>query len=103
MRVGGRQDAFLDSTRRSHSRSSMYRRMASWRNSLILRPSSLSTYGTCSAISCGMEKVMTLDFLGMDSLSLCRWLYYIVMNEKAGRCQEGRVRFGRFRFLGGPL
>ena len=35
----------------------------------MVRPSSSTTCCTCSAISGGIEKVMTLDFLGMGTLS----------------------------------
>ena len=74
-------------SRRSHSRSSMYRRMASRRNSLMVRPSSSTTCCTCWAISGGIEKLMTLDFLGMDTLSFLAVTvlqnHTLIMNEPA--------------------
>ena len=63
-------------SRRSHSRSSMYRRMASRRNSLMVRPSSFNSCCTCSASSGGMEEVMALRDVGILS---CLHKYDIVI------------------------
>ena len=62
----------------------MYRRMASRKNSLTVRPSSFTTCWTCSAISGGIEKAMTLDFLGVDTLSFCLSLYNPVILYTTG-------------------
>ena len=45
----------------------------------MVRPSSRTIRCTSSAISGGIEKVMTFDFLGVVILSFCLSLYYHVI------------------------